>query len=235
MINLIRKIICDHPFWYRFYYNLQVKNKHKGKKQHSVVSLNSEVDYYLDGYERSGNTYAKFLFMNFFPTKKGLSHLHRIAPLKIYLNKKVICFILFREPLESIASNYLKEYSKTALPKEINKEVLKKRTNDWERYYEFCSKNKSKIILIDFNKLTKDTENCLLIVSENFVGSNKIDPRLLLKLNQDFKNHNASKKDVLGSSMPNEKKDREKIILKDYLQNSGMADRAKEIYKELLS
>ena len=235
MINLIRKIICDHPFWYRFYYNLQVKNKHKGKKQHSVVSLNSEVDYYLDGYERSGNTYAKFLFMNFFPTKKGLSHLHRIAPLKIYLNKKVICFILFREPLESIASNYLKEYSKTALPKEINKEVLKKRTNDWERYYEFCSKNKSKIILIDFNKLTKDTENCLLIVSENFVGSNKIDSRLLLKLNQDFKNHNASKKDVLGSSMPNETKDREKIILKDYLQNSGMADRAKEIYKKLLS
>jgi hypothetical protein len=235
MINLIRKIICDHPFWYRFYYNLQVKNKHKGKKQHSVVSLNSEVDYYLDGYERSGNTYAKFLFMNFFPTKKGLSHLHRIAPLKIYLNKKVICFILFREPLESIASNYLKEYSKTALPKEINKEVLKKRTNDWERYYEFCSKNKSKIILIDFNKLTKDTENCLLIVSENFVGSNKIDSRLLLKLNQDFKNHNASKKDVLGSSMPNETKDREKIILKDYLQNSGMAERAKEIYKELLS
>ena len=70
MINLIRKIICDHPFWYRFYYNLHVKNKHKGKKQHSVVSLNSEVDYYLDGYERSGNTYAKFLFMNFFPTKK---------------------------------------------------------------------------------------------------------------------------------------------------------------------
>jgi hypothetical protein len=235
MINLIRKIICDHPFWYRFYYNLQVKNKHRGKKQHSVVSLNSEVDYYLDGYERSGNTYAKFLFMNFFPTKKGLSHLHRIAPLKIYLNKKVICFILFREPLESIASNYLKEYSKTALPKEINKEVLKKRTNDWERYYEFCSKNKSKIILIDFNKLTKDTENCLLIVSENFVGSNKIDSGLLLKLNQDFKNHNASKKDVLGSSMPNEKKDREKIILKDYLQTSGMADRAKEIYKKLLS
>ena len=235
MINLIRKIICDHPFWYRFYYNLQVKNKHRGKKQHSVVSLNSEVDYYLDGYERSGNTYAKFLFMNFFPTKKGLSHLHRIAPLKIYLNKKVICFILFREPLESIASNYLKEYSKTALPKEINKEVLKKRTNDWERYYEFCSKNKSKIILIDFNKLTKDTENCLLIVSENFVGSNKIDSRLLLKLNQDFKNHNASKKEVLGSSMPNEKKDREKIILKDYLQTSGMADRAKEIYKKLLS
>jgi hypothetical protein len=147
MINLIRKIICDHPFWYRFYYNLQVKNKHKGKKQHSVVSLNSEVDYYLDGYERSGNTYAKFLFMNFFPTKKGLSHLHRIAPLKICLNKKVLCFILFREPLESIASNYLKEYSKTGLPKQINKEVLKKRTNDWERYYEFCSKNKSKIYL----------------------------------------------------------------------------------------
>ena len=235
MINLIRKIICDHPFWYRFYYNLQVKNKHRGKKQHSVVSLNSEVDYYLDGYERSGNTYAKFLFMNFFPTKKGLSHLHRIAPLKIYLNKKVICFILFREPLESIASNYLKEYSKTALPKEINKEVLKKRTNDWERYYEFCSKNKSKIILIDFKKLTKDTENCLVMVSENFVGLNKIDSRLLLKLNQDFKNHNASKKDVLGSSMPNETKDREKIILKDYLQTSGMVDRAKEIYKELLS
>ena len=235
MINLIRIIISDYPFWYRFYYNLQMKNKQKGKKHHSVVSLNSEVDYYLDGYERSGNTYAKFLFMNFFPTKKGLSHLHRIAPLKIYLNKKVICFILFREPLESIASNYLKEYSKTALPKEINKEVLKKRTNDWERYYEFCSKNKSKIILIDFNKLTKDTENCLLIVSENFVGSNKIDSRLLLKLNQDFKNHNASKKDVLGSSMPNETKDREKIILKDYLQTSGMADRAKEIYKKLLS
>ena len=235
MINLIRKIICDHPFWYRFYYNLQVKNKHKGKKQHSVVSLNSEVDYYRSGYERSGNTYANFLFMNFFPTKKGLSHLHRIAPLKICLNKKVLCFILFREPLESIASNYLKEYSKTALPKQINKEVLKKRTNDWERYYEFCSKNKSKIILIDFNKLTKATENCLLMVSENFVGSNKIDSRLLLKLNQDFKNHNASKKDVLGSSMPNEKKDREKIILKDYLQTSGMADRAKEIYKKLLS
>jgi hypothetical protein len=147
----------------------------------------------------------------------------------------VLCFILFRKPLESIASNYLEEYSKTALPKEINKEVLKKRTNDWERYYEFCSKNKSKIILIDFNKLTKDTENCLLIVSENFAGSNKIDSGLLLKLNQDFKNHNASKKDVLGSSMPNEKKDREKIILKDYLQTSGMADRAKEIYKKLLS
>jgi hypothetical protein len=35
--------------------------------------------------------------------------------------------------------------------------------------------------------------------------------------------------------MPNETKDREKIILKDYLQISGMADRAKEIYKELLS
>lgn len=74
-----------------------------------------------------------------------------------------------------------------------------------------------------------------MIVSENFVGSNKIDSGLLLKLNQDFKNHNASKKEVLGSSMPDETKDREKIILKDYLQTSGMADRAKEIYKKLLS
>jgi hypothetical protein len=83
MINLTRKIICDHPFWYRFYHNLQVKNKQKGKKQHSIVSLNFEVDYCQAGYKRSGNTYAKFLFRNFFPSKKGLSHLHRIAPLKI--------------------------------------------------------------------------------------------------------------------------------------------------------
>jgi hypothetical protein len=45
-----------------------VKNKKKGKN--SIVSLNFEVDYCQANYKRSINTYAKFLFRNFFSAKR---------------------------------------------------------------------------------------------------------------------------------------------------------------------
>jgi hypothetical protein len=79
-INFLRKYFTTVPFFYRIYFNLNVKKRQKGKKLHDSLNLDSNLDYYLDGYERSGNTYTKFLMKELFPDYKSLSHLHKIAP-----------------------------------------------------------------------------------------------------------------------------------------------------------
>lgn len=103
---MLRNLIKSSPFLFFLWYHLWRKNR--GVK---IEYFNKQTVLYLDGYQRSGNTYSLHLIKTIWPSIKFIHHFHAIAPIKIALKKNLPVFILLRDPLNSISSRYLKELS----------------------------------------------------------------------------------------------------------------------------
>lgn len=232
----IRHIIMSYPGFYKAYYLFRVKPRRKNKKLHKFnLSLKSDLDLYLDGYERSGNTFLKFLIVSLFPDKKILSHLHKVAPLKMMLARKVPTFILIRSPLEAVTSNYFKHFSKTNLPEQVDENVLSLRLQDWIIYYSYVKNNQNRITIIPFEDLVSNDES---IMNEFYIlfGENKPDniSALVAELEIEFKKKGNGAKEKYGRGYPTREKELKKSELKGFLASSGLFIEAMEIYDHIM-
>jgi hypothetical protein len=211
------KSFKSNPFlfklWYFFY------RKHRGVP---INWFNNEIVFLLDGYPRSSNTFFAELSKRVFGENVFIHHFHKTAAIKIALSKKIPCFILIRNPADAISSNYLKSYAlkgKKVDLNQINKRLLTDATNDYLTYYQYVLKNLKFLNLIVFEdcinkpKDVTDQINRIVYKSKFSIDDNTIEI---------FTSAFRGATDVLGSSKPNEVKQRLKSKLKlelNYLKN----------------
>ena len=99
----MKRLIKSNPFLFKLWFELYRKNRGV-----EISYFNHKTKFLLDGYPRSGNTFAASLVKYIYGKDVFVHHFHAIAPIKIALRKDIPVFILIRDPKEAITSYYLK-------------------------------------------------------------------------------------------------------------------------------
>jgi hypothetical protein len=209
----MKRLIKSNPFLFKLWFEFYRKNRGV-----EINYFNHKIKFLLDGYPRSGNTFAASLVKYIFGKDVFVHHFHAIAPIKIALRKDIPIFILIRDPKEAITSNYLKTFAlkNKDIPREINESLLKKLTIEYSNYYKFVYKKRNKIEIISFKDFISKPEIFLskinsLVYNDDF----KISPLQI----KDAINNYGGATDTYGSSKPNAEKEKLKDILKSVLSN----------------
>ena len=223
----MKKILKSNIFLFKLWFYLYRKNRGLNPS-----FFNENTMFYLDGYPRSGNTFAVSLSSSIYGREFIVHHLHAIAPIKIALKKKIPVFILVREPKEAITSHYLKTFSLNheTIPKKINNGLLKKLTVEYSNYYEFVIKNKFNLEIIFFKDLIRNPLNFVSKLN-SIVFNNKFELDFV-KLNNLIVNYSGAK-NTLGSSNPNKVKEKLKKELKVVLFELEEYQRAKSLFNKI--
>ena len=223
----MKKLLKSNTFLFKLWFHL-----YRNKRGLKPSYFNENTKFYLDGYPRSGNTFAVSLTSGIFGRESIVHHLHAIAPIKIALKKKIPVFILVRDPKEAITSYYLKTYSLNheIIPKEINHDLLKKLTVEYSNYHDFIIKNKFNLETIFFKDLISNPLNFIFKINSKVYNDNlKLDSFQIDSLVDNY----SGAKDTFGSSKPNKEKEKLKTTLKDVLFELEEYQLAKSLFNKI--
>ena len=224
----MKRLIKSNPFLFKLWFELYRKNR--GVK---INYFNHKIKFLLDGYPRSGNTFAASLVKYIFGKDVFVHHFHAIAPIKIALRKDIPVYILIRDPKEAITSNYLKTFAlkNKDVPREINKNLLKKLTIEYSNYYKFVYKKRNKIEIIIFKDFISRPEIFLSNINSLIYNNDFEISSLQVK---DAINNYKGATDTYGSSKPNTGKEKLKNILKKELIEISQYKRAERLYSSII-
>ena len=158
-MQTLKKLIRLNPLLFSVWYHLY--RKHRGVP---IKFFSTSTKLYLDGYPRSGNTYSLHLITTLWPDLSFVHHFHAIAPIKIALKKKIPVFILVRDPMNAIASWYLKKLTFKGLDfnsKNIDVSILKGLASDYHVYYQWVLEHRARLELIPFEELVRNQNSVL--------------------------------------------------------------------------
>lgn len=224
---MIKEIVESNPFLFNIWYHLYRKNR--GVK---VNYFNPKIMFLLDGYPRSGNTFATSLVKKIFGKEVLIHHLHAIAPIKISLKQNIPSFILIRDPQEAITSYYLKIFAlkRKDIPNQIDLTLLKQLARQYCIYYEYVKLNENKICIINFEDLIENPNNFVDIINKR-VYNNSFEISAL-EIDNAVGSYGGAK-DKYGSSKPNAEKEKVKQILKVELIKLPLYQKAVDVYHTL--
>jgi len=151
----MKRLIKSNPFLFKLWFELYRKNRGV-----EISYFNHKTKFLLDGYPRSGNTFAASLVKYIYGKDVFVHHFHAIAPIKIALRKDIPVFILIRDPKEAITSNYLKTFAlkHKEIPKEVDKTLLNNLIIEYSNYYKFVYEQGNKINIIIFKDFISKPE-----------------------------------------------------------------------------
>lgn len=221
-----------YPVLYRLWYLLYRRNTGVPLKWFSAGT-----QLYVDGYPRSGNTFAQFLIKNLWPGIEFVHHFHAIAPLKIALNRHVPTFVLFRHPAASISSNYLKTFalrgSTNTAQIASNPGLLTELTRTYREYYDFVSRNTDDLMLIDFDSLISEPASVMVCINRKIPEELRLQHELINQRVNEVKDREFGARDPLGSSKPSPDKERAKNTLIDAIGRLDDYGRCLELHETL--
>ena len=222
----MKRLIKSNPFLFKLWFELYRKNRGV-----EISYFNHKTKFLLDGYPRSGNTFAASLVKYIYGKDVFVHHFHAIAPIKIALRKDIPVFILIRDPKEAITSNYLKTFAlkHKEIPKEVDKTLLNNLIIEYSNYYKFVYEQGNKINIIIFKDFISKPEIFLskinsLVYNDDF----KISPLYI----KDAINNYGGATDTYGSSKPSAEKEKLKDILKSVLIDSKEYQIASSLYNK---
>jgi len=134
------------PLIFTFYRKLSKKMKRLA---------NNTTDIVIEGYPRSGNTFAYFLLLNFRQLNIA-HHTHSLANIKKGLRRRLPVVVLIRNPYDAIASVLIKRVD---FKKNINLDIeIRKQVFYYKKFYRFVKKKVETILICDFDILIKNSE-----------------------------------------------------------------------------
>lgn len=231
-INYVKTNKYTFRLWYRLYLI-----KYRGKIK---TWFSEKTAFYIDGYPRSGNTFMQMLIKNVFADTETVHHFHSIGSLRLALDRGLPSFILYRNPADSITSNYLKVY---AMNSDIdsfteityNHRLLRSLATYYAHYYTHVLTFMHKIHLIPFDELISNPEHPLIFINKSLPSPQRVNENHIINTVNQVKDRPFGAKDKLGSSRPNQEKERAKRRLKTMLYELSEYDEAMAIYEELNS
>lgn len=185
------------------------------RKEERVIPRDQCV--YIDGFPRSGNTFATNMVKMAIEGIQPVSHLHAVAPLKLALRRNIPTLILIRHPLDSIISLYIMETKKNNKTG-FDAHLASRLAWDYIEYYRFIYQIKSTVCIYRFEHLVEDPlKLCRKVVEITGV---EIDDNILIKniqsteskLEQKNKNQDAD----VSSYPKKERLDKKQALMKDF-------------------
>jgi len=113
-------------------------------------------DIVLDGYQRSGNSFAYNLVTYFYPSLKVVHHTHSVATLKTSFLFKIPIVILLRNPVDAICSSLVRSRK--------NPRFL---INNYIWFYSYVQKKIDKIKLVSFETVTGAPHLLLKVIAQS--------------------------------------------------------------------
>jgi len=229
-----RKLFSENIFFYKLYYKFYLQRKNKKRRKIKKI-INDNALVFSTGYQRSGNTFLAFILAEVINKERLVSHLHKIAPIKIALKKGLYVVVVVRNPNESISSAYLKyhEMHNVKMETKINNKILTKLINDYYSFNKYFLINKEKVLLIDFNNLIKDTNFVVKDILKfiNIDIAENLDENIQKSINNYIKK--KSLKNTIGSSLPSEEKEALKSLIKKHVLKNQKFNECIDLYDKL--
>jgi len=239
---IIRNWVSNEPLVYIFYNKYVIRNSRVIARVNRIKGKN--VKLFASGFQRSGNTFLKYLLENTLSQDYFESHLHKVAPIKLAIKRKKKVFILIRSPKECVASSIMKKLEEKKEGRvdsnvawnRINNDIrlaARRIINDYINYYQQVN-NLSNIVIIDFNNLIDFPLSVLNEVHESL--NIPLDKTKVSKLveNYSLKKKNQYANSPLKSGLPNDEKLIVKKKLYHFIENDELFLHANRIYENLL-
>ena len=151
--SVAKDLISPHPWLFLPLYRLF------GKPHIKAMLIADRTDIVIEGFPRSANTFAALAFLSSQKTARSLAHhLHSEAQILEGVRRGVPCVALIREPEEAIRA------LKFAFPAYDENCALKR----WIRFYEGISRVRDRVVIADFNTVTKDFGSVIADVNGKF-------------------------------------------------------------------
>ena len=200
----LKSILKKNTLTYRLWFYLN-----RGKLDSTVRLPNKFDHYYFDGYPRSGNTFFGGMLGYAFPDKKGTSHLHAVAGLKLAMNAGIKhLFIIYRHPLDAVVSLVFGKFSFLKMDMDdesLITKMMKSELDEWISFHSFVFSNQKYFELISFDQVTVDNQ-LFLKKLENIFGQKLEDKSLLINTYAESMRALEKRKEVSFSALPNEQR-----------------------------
>lgn len=144
MDRLFRKFVRSQPVLYKAVRLIRAKE---------MLYPNSGTRITIEGYPRSGNTFAYYIARSLSSPEFIASHYHNIATLKASISLNIPTVVLVRNPLASVSSLALMD-SVRGGARDIS--IL---LDEWIDYYSYVERNCGCYILFDFRQLVSDPDS----------------------------------------------------------------------------
>jgi hypothetical protein len=226
MKNELQKKFKEVVFLYKLWFNYN-------KSKLSGIRLPKNSDHlYIDGFPRSGNSYAVYFLKNFYPNLDFSHHLHTIAGIKIAIKKGLNPIILIRNPIDTVASHSIMKsyYSKGSLS---DNSLIVNISETYINYYQFVYNNLEKLTILPFTKI-RNLEALAVFFINNI---SNIDKRYsvdeLDAFHEKFiKMQSAKPSD--RTSMPNDERNSKKELVKERILKLESYKKANSLYLKIV-
>jgi len=190
--------------------------------------ISSQTDICIEGFPRSANSFAHEVFRLYNPEAKCAHHIH--APMQVVKAVKlgIPCIVLIRNPIDAVTSVLIVD---RALSKDV---ALKSYINFYKRIWNL----RKKVVVAEFEEVTKDLCKIILSVNERYGTSFQISEIGPLEREAIFRiideGHKRQKLPTSLTPLPTEPKKRikEEVILE--LKKRPLLEQAESLYRDFL-
>lgn len=191
----------------------------------------SETALTIEGYPRSANTFSIYLARELFKGQLVSSHIHNISSIRAGIRVNAPCVVLFRDGLESVVSLAQKDGVEPG-----DRAVLEGYLEQWIQMYQFVLQHCEELTLVHFKDLVSDPEGfvCLLAQLKGIILSRE-DAAQYVATARSKMELKESQKAEQGSSLPREKREREKVAFREAVSSLKSVGDASRVYQALLS
>jgi hypothetical protein len=222
-----------YPISFRMWYFLYRRNTGV-----TIPWFSARTALFVDGYPRSGNTFLRFLIGELWPSMEFVHHFHAIAPLKIAFNRHIPSFVPFRDPAQSISSNYLKAFAlrgyTSARQIRMDTRFLRELSKSYADYYLLISKNTDHLSLIHFESLINDPAGVMVSINRKISEPLQLPRHSIIRSVNKVKDRNFGSRDRLGGSKPSPEKEHAKKSLISAVGRLEEFGRCLELYDSLI-
>jgi hypothetical protein len=228
MKTQLKKIVSSNILLYYLWFILVRK-----RKGLDIDFFRRDTDVFIDGYARSGNTFIIHLVRSLLPELNSVHHLHAVAPIKIALLLNLPAFILIRDPMNCISSKYLKHFAMRGIEVNtpIDEHLLNQFISDYLTYYRFVKKNQDRLIILNFDQLIESPKIIVGKIKDRLEIEKKISAE---DLSQAIHSYRGAT-DTMGSSRPNQKKEKYKSLAKEHILQSDKYSGILKLYNSIIN
>lgn len=211
----IKTFVAKHPTLYPLYWIYP-------KFRHRLVAENTEIC--IEGFPRSGNTFAFHTFKYFNPEVLTAHHVHAPVQISKAINNKIPCILMIRNPLDTIASLIIVDNDlkiETALKHYIS-------------FYKRVLKYKEDIIIADISTINNEFDKLINKINLDFnksYNSKSLSQELIKDIKEIVKlqNKKANNPDNLVA-IPTYSKDSLKVQIKPNILKNNLYSKAVRIF-----
>lgn len=150
--HAVRSRLSGYPALY-----LPLARRKYGHLDHRVVGAKTEL--VIEGFERSGNTFAAIAFEVAQPTRvRTVHHLHAAAQIVWAARNAIPALVLIREPIATVASTTI--FERCLPPADV--------LAAWIRFYRRVVPHRARIVVADFPDVTSDFGAVIGRVNDRF-------------------------------------------------------------------